>query len=228
MLKSIWGVSAAGGIAIVGALLLLSGGSLLDSANDALLPFNDQSASTGDRQANTGSLTTEAVDIPPVDSAIRANSHIGAVVGDIQFTVDGHRQVYVEGELWGVSAILKLEETTSLDGPWITVDTGALMQTAMSDLDIEQFSDLGVGRVDELSHEEIDDVLSDLEFTSADYTVNSAEYEVDTASIYVTIQPTSGSILALVPFEPPPNLWSGPVPKVGSGHGSIGNVGSAN
>jgi len=210
------------------AMLLLSGGSLLDSANESLLSFNDKPASTDVQQTDTGSLAIEAVDVSSIDRAIRASNHIIAVLDDTQFTLDGHRQVYVEGELWGVSAVLRLEEVTSLDGPWITVDTGALIESAISDLDIEQFSDLGVGRVDELSHEEMDDVLSGIEFTSTDYAVNSVKYEIDTESIYVTIQPKSGSILALVPFESPPNLWGGPIPKTSSGQGSIGNVGSAN
>ena len=125
----------------------------------------------------------------------------------------------MENELWGVSAILKLDDVTSLDGPWITVDTGALVESATSDLDIEQFPDLGERRVDEYTHEELDDALAGLEITAEDYIVRTDTYEVDTEFIYVTIQPESGSILTLVPFDPPPNPSGGPVPETGSGLG---------
>ncbi|WP_419918891.1 hypothetical protein [Candidatus Poriferisocius sp.] len=169
-MKSIWVVLAATGIAFAGASLLLSGGTLLDSTNGALFPSSDQPVHVSDNRANTGSQSTETLDITSIDRTIRASSDIEVVVGDVQFTIEDHRKVYVEDELWGVSAILRLSKTTSLDGPWITANDN----------------------------------------------VSMAMYEVDTESIYVAIQPKTGSILTLVPFEAPPNLWGGPVPKIGS------------
>ena len=50
-----------------------------------------------------------------------------------------------------------------------------------------------------------------------DYVVRADTYEVDTALLYVTIQPQTGKILTLVPFEEPPDPWDGAVPKYGPG-----------
>ena len=166
------------GIAVAGALLVLSGGSLLGAANDALFSSSDQPAS-GDFQ------TSIDISNSTVDRAIRENSDIVALLGDNSFVIEDRRPVYVENELWGVSAQLRLGEATTLNGPWITVDTDALLQSPDNGLP-------------QLSH---------IELTSDDYVTGTDTYEVTTEFLLVTIQPDTSVLLLLVPFTPPTNLW---------------------
>ena len=187
------------GIAVTGALLVLSGGSVLGAANDALFGSSDQPAS-GDSQ------TSSDISISTVDGAIRGNSDIVALLGDDSFVIKDRRPVYVENELWGVSAQLRLDEVTTLNGPWITVETDALLQSPDNGLLQDDSSDLGVGGSNELTHEERDRQLSHIELTSDDYVTGTDTYEVTTELLLVTIQPDTSVLLTLVPFSPPTNL----------------------
>ena len=160
------------GIAVAGALLVLSGGSLLGAANDALFSSFDQPAS-GD------SRTSIDISVSTVDRAIRGNSDIVALLGDDSFVIEDRRPVYVENELWGVSAQLRLDEARTLNGPWITVETDALLQSPDNGLHL----------------------------TSDDYVTGTDTYEVTTEFLLVTIQPDTSDLLTLVPFTPPTDLW---------------------
>ena len=190
-LKFWWKTFLAASVTLAGAALVLSGGSLLESVEDVMLESSDQPASPDPQMI-------EVLNVGSVDRAIRGNDSIGTAVDDVNFAIEERRLVYVEDELWGVSAVLRLDEMTSLDGPWITVDTESLIESANTNFDAEYIS--------QLPHEEIDHMLSDYEFTSADYTTSADTYEADTELIYVTIQPRSGKVLTLVPHSEPPSV----------------------
>ena len=197
------------GIAVIGALLVLSGGSLLVTANDALFSSSDQSASRA-------SQTSIEINNSAVDLAIRRNSEIVDLLGDDSFVIEDRRPVFVENELWGVSAQLRLDEATTLNGPWITVETDAFLKSAANDLLQDDSSGLGVGVANELTHEEHDQQLSHIELTSDDYVTGTDTYEVVTEFLLVTIQPDTSDLLTLVPFTQPTNLWGPAGPTTSS------------
>lgn len=180
-MKSWRRIDASVGIAVAVAMLVLSCGSR-----------------SADEPASGDSHTRSDFSVPTVDRAIRANSDIVALLGDDSFVIEDHRPLYVENEYWGVSALVRLDETTTLNGPWIT-------------------SDLGIGGLNELSHDERDQLFSGIELTPDDYVTRTDTYEATTEFLLVAIQPDTSTLLHLVPFTPPPGPWGDSGPTNGSG-----------
>ena len=205
MLKSRWKLLIGVSVLVVGSSLLLSGGALLGAGDDVFSVPNVQPASASSSHIRT--LTP--ADIESAEKAIRGSEDISAVVSGVPFAIDDLRLAYVEDIFWGFSAVLRLDKATRLSGPWITVDTTALVASVRPDLDAE--------RVAKLTHDEMDKVLAGSDVTAANYTTRTDRYEVTTELILLTIQPETGDILRLVPFEEPPSLWGGTMPMKGPG-----------
>ena len=114
-------------ISVVSAIVICT--AMLLSCGSDLNGGDDRANQAEEQPALAGHQAPEVTDVESIDRAIRANSEVEAVLDEAQFTIEGHRLAYVENELWGVSATLRLDEATSLDGPWITVDDEALAET---------------------------------------------------------------------------------------------------
>lgn len=186
------------GLTALGSSLIVSGGSILKAANDTLFGATD--APAGGSQTGTGFSVTA------VDRAIQENNRIVSLLGDDTYAIESHRPVFVENEYWGVSAILRLDHAKTLDGPWVTVDTDALFENVKT-TPVEAYTANPNVQVNELMDESDANGAATIELSARDYVTTTDSYSVTTERLIVSINPSTGNLLTLVPYAPPPNLW---------------------
>lgn len=140
---------------------------------------------------------------PPSAQEIRAAR--SGVAADRQFLQlklgTNHRLVepqplMVEGERRGVVFIVELGEPLELTGPWVAIDERALLRKARPDLNPS---------VAGYDHDQLASLLADVDVDADDYETLERTESVTTSRLFVAYDSKAGRILALRPFNPPPD-----------------------
>lgn len=187
-----------GVVFVVGAFVVATG------LSGASLAFADDPPAARTEASKAPALDAEAVRAGVLDNPT-VRSLLADRVAVENVRVAEPRLAYVEGELWGVSAILRFDRDVELSGPWITVDDEALLRAALPEGDHRLEEEHAADGHD---HDTLDEIYaSGKALTAADYATEQRSYSETTRAVYVTLDLETGAVLNLSPFSDPPSAW---------------------